>query len=545
VKSLESWAVITLEESRDDRFVREYLAREGIGGLISESSQEVPIDDFGVIKMVPLDSFRDQIEEFDPRDDGYAAKLKAFFVRDGKRFFFLPLNDGWGNRAAKLQRQLNSLLGDMPFSFSVLGQPKPVFGYFLLLAAACVFVLGFSGSRQLFIFQVPVLLAFGWSESSAFVLAALLSGTWELLREPLSELTAARRYDRMAFDYAGTGFKGLKERLKPFRLNCKLAVLFMVIFVVICIVKGLAPVPVIAGCFCFFSIFYMTFRAKASKTIQSRHILFTPVPLFPFKMRTFSLFPMLVPFAAGIFLVLFLPRIFPDWNRGPSFRRFLDSDQYELQQRFPGYSRFRYSEPVLDSRYFISADDYHKHLAFQRSFSYRPLDQQHYLSVRGANSGIEALNKDGYLRYYLGDDGLIAGSTVIAGSADNTFESGIVESSAEPESGVYMEGGELLRETYALFQLEKLMEFLVNYNEPRLPEARITDYPLFGSKEWISVFIILAACMSDLFRSRIQPRLRCIKKKKVSVYGEKRIAPWNPGRLERSEFRESERRLPS
>ena len=82
----ERWAVLILDEAHEDRRIRESLA--GIGAFISESSQNIFIDDFGSVKKIPLDSYYDEIEAFDPRNDGYAEKLSAFFVRDGKRLFF-------------------------------------------------------------------------------------------------------------------------------------------------------------------------------------------------------------------------------------------------------------------------------------------------------------------------------------------------------------------------------------------------------------------------------------------------------------------------
>ena len=50
----ESCAVVIVDESENDRMIRESLA--GIGDFISESSQEILIDDFGALISIPLDS---------------------------------------------------------------------------------------------------------------------------------------------------------------------------------------------------------------------------------------------------------------------------------------------------------------------------------------------------------------------------------------------------------------------------------------------------------------------------------------------------------
>ncbi|MCL2473083.1 MAG: hypothetical protein FWF26_05325, partial [Treponema sp.] len=101
----EGFAVLSLDESQNDREIQELLYSKGIKDFFSESTQVVPVDDFGSLKMVPLDSFRNEIEKFDPRDDGYAQKLSSFFVRDGKRFFFLPLDTVKGNKTVVLKTQ--------------------------------------------------------------------------------------------------------------------------------------------------------------------------------------------------------------------------------------------------------------------------------------------------------------------------------------------------------------------------------------------------------------------------------------------------------
>ena len=139
----------------------------------------------------------------------------------------------------------------------------------------------------------------------------------------------------------------------------------------------------------------------------------------------------------------------------------------------------------MDPRYFVTPEDYNDHIDFQRSFSYRSLND---------TISRDALNQEGYLRYYLGDDGLIAGSAVSSGTMA----------------------------AYTLpFPLEKLMDFLIQYYQPpEEPARRIEPYnPPLKQREWILAAIILVfCCMSELLRPGIVPG------KKLPVRWDKRMA---------------------
>jgi len=458
-----SCAVLIVDESEDDGVIQTKLRYGGLDDFISESSQLVPIDDFGVLKFIPLDSFYSKIESFDPRDNGYAAKLSSFFVHDGKRFFFRVADNSSG-RPADTEKKLDAILEGIPFTFLVLARSAPVFYYYLLLAAGCAFALFFSSNRRLFVFQLPVILATGHAGFFSIILAAGLTGIWELLREPLLELFASRRYNLRPQNYAGSGFGGVKERLKPFRLNLFLALLFFVLLLTCSFAGLLNPLLLLAVCASFTFIYLLSFRVEEERMRQRSHIRFMPVLLLPHKVKTFSYFPVLLPFVILAIAAFFLPSGFD----GPS--------------------------PV-DSDYLISSEDYNSHIVFQKSFSYTPLNQEPNTFARNA------LIKNDYLRYYLGEDGLITGNDVYAVSEDS-----------EPPP----------------FPLEKLMDFLVKYNKLVTGESDGFEKPqakpqankpaAITLKEWISVVFIFAFCLFDIFRPRIIP------KKRIPIIGDKRIA---------------------
>jgi hypothetical protein len=443
----EGYAILVVDETQEDRVIREVLGRGG-REVISESSQFVLMDDFGASRQIPLDLFHDEIETFDPRNDGYAEKLHSFFVNNGQRYFFTPLESD----PADLRSRLDASLVDIPFSLVFLEQRRSLFPYFALLAAAGIFALFLSRSKRSFLFQIPVFLSIGWGGFAAMILAAAFAGIWELLREPLKELFTSR-YSRNTFNYAGTGLKGIIERLRPYCLNLILALLFFLLIPVLAIAAFLPPIPLLAACVYFFLLYYLSLKSMEAGFRNTRHIPFMPVPLLPLRTRTFSLFPFLIPFVLVSFLALILPE-------------FLPVERSDI----PAMGN------IMDPRYFVSPEEYYSHVDFQRSFSYR--------SLNAGNDTAEALNQEGYLRYYLGDDGLIAGSTV---------SSGTMEAETLP------------------FPLEKLMDFLIQYYEqPEEPARGIEpSNPPLKLREWVLAGVILIfCCMSEFLRPGIVPGVK-------------------------------------
>jgi len=268
-------------------------------------------------------------------------------------------------------------------------------------------------------------------------------------------------------DYAGSGFRGVKERLRPFRLNLLLALLFFVFLLASSFGGLLNPILLLAVCASFAFLYFFSFKTEEERMRKRSHIQFTPVLLLPHKVKTFSFFPILLPFGLLAIASFFLPGGFD----GPS--------------------------PV-DSGFLVNSDDYSRHIAFQKSFSYMPLNQE--LNTAGQN----ALIKNDYLRYYLGEDGLITGNDAYA----------------------VAEESEVLP-----FPLEKLIDFLVNYNKLVIGESAGFEKPrgkpaVTTLKEWISVAFIFVLCLFDIFKPRIMPKIafKTALKKRIPVVGDKRIA---------------------
>jgi hypothetical protein len=451
------YAILSVDEAHDDRLIYDLLIGQGITGIISESTQYIVIDDFGTPKIIPLDSFHNEIEPFDPRDDGYASKLRSFFVNNGSRFFFIPLEEN--HVSANLEKKITLALEDTPFSLTLPGQGKSYLNIFhFLLAAALIAALYFSRSRRHFILLTPLLFSIGWAGFPAMILAAIYAGMWELIREPQKELIAAYYYR-----------KNIWEQLKPFMLNFALFFLLLIFLLVLPGIGLFRPITVFLMTFCFIIICVLYISLETARLRKNRHIPFTPVSLIPKKLRSFSLFPLFIPFGLVSICALLIP--------------------YDNSMKHNTLEYF-------DTRFTISPNDYYGHLSFQRGFSYRPLS--HGSSIES----VDNITEGAYNRYYLGDDGLIAGVVAYASSGFGNW-------ALEPS-----------------FPLEKLMGYLLNYYDPmemvmdQNYEPKTEGLPA----EWIFTAALLLLGILDMLLYTAKPGLKHKSSKRVLEFRDKRMA---------------------
>ncbi|GHU05902.1 hypothetical protein FACS1894147_12530 [Spirochaetia bacterium] len=137
-----SWALLELDAEWPDRYIGELLSQGKVNGSVSESSQWVFLNDFGELSRVPLDEFPDRLEDFDPRHDGYAERLSAFFVRGDTRRFFIPLPEAFSELSrVKLERSIAGSLGDIPYTLRFFGSSRSLWWYLVIFViAAAVFI---------------------------------------------------------------------------------------------------------------------------------------------------------------------------------------------------------------------------------------------------------------------------------------------------------------------------------------------------------------------------------------------------------------------
>jgi hypothetical protein len=362
--STEGYGILSLDAARADREIGDLLVRGGLENFISESTQWVFLDDFDGLKKIPLELYGEQVESFDPRNDGYAEKLRSFFIREGKRFFFIPLSPGFaGREKGTLTKRIARSLGDIPYSLSIPGNSRPVFWFFSLFLIAAVGTLILSGAPLFYAALLPVLAPLLLAGPPGFALAAVLTGLSVLCREPLREYFIFRRYQNRRFSR-----DPVRDRRGIFRRHGVLLPLFILIYGLVC---GIGGIPPVLGLFFFCSsavVFALVLRAELSRGETLEHIRFVPVAILDFSPRR-EFFPgAVVPFGLASLLALF-PSLTSGFS-GPPARENL---------------------PLSFS--LVSSSEYEDHLRFQSSFSLTPLGNR---------------EEQDYVRYVRDEDGLIS-----------------------------------------------------------------------------------------------------------------------------------------
>jgi hypothetical protein len=187
VETRGGYATLVCGEDYSDHEIRSRLDSRGLTGLVSESDQWFLLDCFGGIEKIPLVEYSQRLFPFDPRNDGYAEKLRSLFVRDGKRFVYIPIGI---NRPENLETEIAQALTGISYSFDY-SQPPPKRDIFLPLVAfsltACAFFIIPALRRRLNAGLLPCLIALSplaFGLAPGFALVSLLAGFAALLAEP-------------------------------------------------------------------------------------------------------------------------------------------------------------------------------------------------------------------------------------------------------------------------------------------------------------------------------------------------------------------------
>ncbi|MDR0639618.1 MAG: hypothetical protein LBG27_12085 [Spirochaetaceae bacterium] len=122
-----SFAVVECPVSVSDREAAGALGEAGIQGVVSESTQFFLLSAWNGVEQVPLDMLDDRLLDSDPRRDGYAQKLRAFFVNEKTRRFFVPLSN-WKNKNVQvIEAAVRDALSGLPVSSIILHDPRSPF----------------------------------------------------------------------------------------------------------------------------------------------------------------------------------------------------------------------------------------------------------------------------------------------------------------------------------------------------------------------------------------------------------------------------------
>lgn len=341
------YAVLSTELSIDDRYLTSLLTDNDLfeGRPVSESSLWVMLDNFEYLETVPLDMYFSRVHYFDPRYDGYAGKLRDVFIRDGKRFVFIPLKaDSWNPKL--LDRHFVSLLQEIPFTVNYYGIGRPFFIFFIIYASAffCMLVICFVKNircknpfmalmlKLLVLF--PVFSSLAFFGASGIACAALFFAFFFLIKEPLSEF----------FSKSNSLFNGTSQRFKQYRYYIFLFPFFAAAFSIIII---FSQINVLFFLLVFFLALIVFFLSLKMQFISSgKHRRFLPVMIKKRNYVDFSFSLYVLPFVVAAFLTLFFSPFIPA--------------SYNIDNKFD---------------FSINEQDYHTHLLYQASFSTRQMGE--------------------------------------------------------------------------------------------------------------------------------------------------------------------------
>jgi len=371
------YAVLKTDASIDDRLIRARLIdNENIfssiyaGSPVSESSQWVMLDDFGSFQSIPLDQYNSRVFPFDPRNDGYADKLRDVFVRDGKRYVYIPLKAGnW--TASSLDRQFSDMLGDIPFSAEYFGVGRPFLLFFITYAAASISLIiicyenkkTHNGIMTVFAL-LPALSCLVFFGACGFAAAALIIGLFVCLREPAGELVKHLSYNMNAQKIKLI----YKDVIEPYKMYWLFFAAFAAVIAFMVIFTELKLLLLLLTFASSFVVFLLSVKTMSLWGSTQRR--FVPVMIIKRHFPDFSFSIYMTPFAAAAFIVMFITPYIPG--------------------SFSGGDKFNF---LLEER------DYHAHLTYQASFSMRQLGGQ----------------DASYPAYMPGEDGLPVADTKSAG----------------------------------------------------------------------------------------------------------------------------------
>ncbi|MCL2442445.1 MAG: hypothetical protein FWD13_03155 [Treponema sp.] len=342
------YAVLTTDASINDRYLRSLLETGGFSGdeIISESSQWVLLDEFDSLKKIPLDSYFSRIFPFDPRYDEYAEKLISLFIKDNRRYIYIPLNEGNIN-PINLDKQLSALLGDIPYTINYFGVKRSLSLFFIIYAAAsfCMLIICLIKRKQYrgiagVIAVIPVIGSLAFFGAAGIGCAALLFALFIFLKEPITELLNSK--GNMLKKKTNRKKNIYKEIIFPYRFYLFFLPVFAAAFIVLIVFSQInvlffLAVFAAASAVFFFSLVLLSLPGSAHRRFSPVLIMRRHIPEFVFPVY-------ILPFTAGALLALFFTPVIPG--------------SFDSNEKFDTI---------------INEQDYYDHLTYQTFFSTRPL----------------------------------------------------------------------------------------------------------------------------------------------------------------------------
>ncbi|MDR1147241.1 MAG: hypothetical protein LBK66_01270 [Spirochaetaceae bacterium] len=396
-----------------DSVVAAKLDAAGIKNVLSESSQWFFVNDFSELRRVPLDQFNDFMLESDPRNDGYAEKLKKFFMRDGSRYFYIPRRSIHSSNPAVIERRIIDALDGIPYRDITFNAytARNISGAFIFIAAT-LFSLVLSvyaakpfASRRAAIkpllktaVLLPACALFAASGPAGFALAAILLTLFFMFRAPLKSLFIKLRLAHEAV-FSGLCFRLVKQYIFKEK---KLPFIILALFAAVCISGGVnifyALLAALLFCLSAASFIYL----ETSPRGAAAHIRFVPIAI---RTGTKLRLPLTaLPFTLASIFSLAIPLF--------------------AQPRIQVLGTKAKNEAPL-----ISVKDYQYHINFQKNFAFIKLDNGNSTAAASAGAVISGAVNGGavpYLNFELGPDGLLhiidggpSANNMLDGSADD------------------------------------------------------------------------------------------------------------------------------
>ena len=317
------YAALVFDETVPDREIRERLENKGFSGIISESGQRLFLDVFHGLEYILLDEFNARILPVDPRNDGFAEKLRSLFLYNGKRYvYFSTEKTPLGKppvRFSRLENLLKETLYGFSFSIEAPISRTPVFFFFAVFAAAIILFFAvrplrteLSPDAVCLIPLLPVVAPLAFGGAAAFAASALLAGFAVLLAQYFRESRSFPQQNPFAF--------------------FSLAVLLPAAYIFIAFFSSISTAFAfgVFGVFCFVFIFSLrlasaTATATAASSAYSRHAAFSYQPKFRIRRRRrfmpvqiitprpppVRFAPAMIPFTVAAFAAAFLTTFFP------------------------------------------------------------------------------------------------------------------------------------------------------------------------------------------------------------------------------------------
>ncbi|MDR0383418.1 MAG: hypothetical protein LBH50_05470 [Spirochaetaceae bacterium] len=354
-------ALVTGERT-DDRLVAEKLKTAGLKDVLSESSQWFFLNGFSELRRVPLDEFADSLIETDPRNDGYASRLREIFVRDGRRYFYIPQSSIRSSDPAVIERRVKDALEDTPYidiAYGAYPRDDP-WTLFIFVAAAMIClaisacaskplsggsVKGDPALLPLTAAVLPAAALFTGSGAAGFALAAVMMALFVASRPLLKSLFIRLRLSG-GYVISASNLSCVKQL---FLSEKETWLLLLVMLFTVCLAarSGATRVPLAVLFFCLSA----SVAVGEESAPRGGHIRFFPVAIRPDAGGKCRHALIALPFTLASIAALVIP-LFAQPRAGAAIRPDTGKNS---------------GIPL------VSADDYAAHVEFQQNFSLKRL----------------------------------------------------------------------------------------------------------------------------------------------------------------------------